>query len=94
MQQNTGYKTKKENMINVGNHNLYLNLCINYNCGLNLLLFSNYMKSPNAPLSSLSGSSSADQNRKLQINNHNFMIEETILFININEDEHYEADTQ
>ena len=79
-------------MINVGNHNIYFNLCLNYNSGLNLLLFSNYTKSPKAPLSSLACSSSADQNRKLQINNHNFMIEETILFINIDEDDHYEAD--
>ena len=39
--------------------------------------------------------SSADKKIcKLQINNHNFMIEETILFINIDEDEHYEAETQ
>ena len=52
------------------------------------------MKSPNAPLSSFSCSSSADQKRKLQINNHNFIIEKTILFINIDGDEHLEADTQ
>ena len=39
--------------------------------------------------------SSADKTiRKLQINNNNFMIEETILFINIDENEHYEAETQ
>ena len=61
MEQYTGYKTKIENIINVGNHNIYLNLCINYNSGLNLLLFSNNTKSPNAPLSSSYGSSSVDQ---------------------------------
>ena len=32
--------------------------------------------------------------RKLQINNHSFMIVKTILFINIDENEHYEAETQ
>ena len=82
MEKYTGYKTYIENILNVGNHNIYLNFCINYTSGLNLLLFLNKTKSPNAPLSSLYGRSSVD--KKIF---HNFMIERTISYINVDENE-------
>ena len=77
MEQYTGYKTNIENIINVGNHDMYLNLCIDHNYGLNLLLFSNNTKSPNAP--SLHCLARHLLIRKYVI--QNFMIEETILYI-------------